>query len=168
MENYKRSKEWLKLSFNNLEKVIAFYKIKEYDACVFRIQLSIEQFQKSLLFLLGFQIRKTHEPSKILDSLIYNDQIQVKKQILDKFKKLTKLAKVIEKEETSTRYGIIRNNKLISPKKLYDKTKAIEFLNILVKFLIVIKEILINISEFSNQIKILDKSISKIRLLIEE
>ncbi len=165
MENYTRSKEWLKLVFNNLEKVIRFYEIQEYVACVFRIQLSIEQFLKSLLFLLGFQVRKTHEPSKILDSLIYNNQIQNYNKPINK---LSKLAKIFEKEETSTRNGVIRNEKLIPPNKIYDKTKTIEFLNFLMEFLLLYKKILIKFSAFSKQTKMLEGIIDKVKLLSEK
>jgi len=169
LENYKRAKEWLKLSFNNVEKVIAFYKIQEYDACVFRIQLSIEQLQKSLLFLLGFQVRKSHESSKILNSLIYENKIQkIEKEIAEKIKKLTQVAKIIEKEETSTRYGIIKNNKLIPPTKLYDKTRTKEFLDVFYNFLILFQEILGVYSQLSYSIQSLNDLIDKIKFLMEE
>jgi len=163
LENYKRSKEWLELSFNNIKKVCTFYKIQEYDACVFRIQLAIEQLQKSLLFLFGFQPRKSHEPSKILDSLIYNDQIQANRDVIKKTKELSSFAKIIEKEETSTRYGLIRNERLIPPQTLYDKSKAKEFLNVLSNFLIIFKDILINFSEFKKQIVVLEEYINKLK-----
>ncbi|GAG22880.1 unnamed protein product [marine sediment metagenome] len=40
--NYKRTKDWLSLAFNNLNRVIKFYEINEFAAYVFRIQLSTE------------------------------------------------------------------------------------------------------------------------------
>lgn len=77
MQNYQRTKEWLILAFNNFEKVLMFFKINEYDDCVFRIQLSMEQPQKALIFLFGVQIRKTHEASRILDSLTYSEKLGI-------------------------------------------------------------------------------------------
>lgn len=83
--NYNRFKEWLDLASNNIDKVIKFYKINEYSACVFRIQLSTEQLQKALIFLLGLQFRKTHKPSKILEAIENNSNIQIKKKTLTRF-----------------------------------------------------------------------------------
>jgi len=45
--------------------------------CIFRIQLSMEQLQKALLVLLGLQFRKTHEPSKRLESIESNEHIEI-------------------------------------------------------------------------------------------
>lgn len=163
MENYKRIKEWIILSFNNIEKVCTFYEIQKYDACVFRIQLAVVQLQKSLLFLFGFQPRKSHEPSKILDSLIFKNQIQANKDIIKKLKDLSRLAKITEKEETSTRYDLIKDERLIPPQILYDKSKAKEFLNVLSSFLIIYRDILINFSEFKKQIEVLEEYINKFK-----
>ncbi len=66
-DNHKRTKEWLSLSLKNVTRVMGNYKTRDYPFCVFMTQLSIEQLQKSLIFFLGLQFRKTHEPSKILE-----------------------------------------------------------------------------------------------------
>ncbi len=105
--NYNRFKEWLGLASNNIDKVIKFYKINEYSACVFRIQLSTEQLQKGLIFLLGLQFRKTHEPSKILEAIENNSSIQ------------------IEKKNLSLSYKNVKNTIIIfniNPKNILDKS----------------------------------------------
>jgi HEPN domain-containing protein len=166
LQNYKRTKEWLNLAFNNLEKVVKFFKISEYDACVFRIQLSMEQLQKALIFLFGVQIRKTHEASKILDSLIYNKKLEMEEEIIIKLKELSKLAKPIEKETTMTRYGVIRDEKLIPPEKLYKKSNTKDFIAKMIKFLTLYRDLLNNLSELSRHVEILDEYIGKIKNLI--
>ena len=152
-DNHKRSKEWLSLAFNNIERVIRNFKDNDYVACVFRIQLSIEQLQKAIIFLLGLQFRKIHEPSKILESVEFNNNIQIEKKNLDQIKLIAELAKNIEEEGTDTRYGRIIDDKLISPEDKYDKTGASKFLNDLKEILIILKDLLKNISNFEKEVE---------------
>jgi len=159
-DNYKRTKEWLSLAFNNIERVIRNYTISDYSECVFKIQLSIEQLQKALIFLLGFQFHKIHDPSRILDS-IENNNIKIEKEILDRIKKVASLAKNIEGEGTATRYGIIEEGKLITPEDKYDKLEADKYLRDL-------KEILINLKEIFKEIPILVHDIKSITKFIKE
>ncbi|MBD3256486.1 MAG: hypothetical protein GF383_15430 [Candidatus Lokiarchaeota archaeon] len=42
-DNYKRTKEWIELAFQNIDRVIRNYKQKDYPICVFCIQLAVEQ-----------------------------------------------------------------------------------------------------------------------------
>ncbi len=152
-DNHKRSKEWLSLAFNNIERVIRNFKDNDYVACVFRIQLSIEQLQKAIIFLLGLQFRKIHEPSKIIESVEFNNNIQIEKKNLDQIKLIAELAKNIEEEGTDTRYGRIIDDKLISPEDKYDKTEASKFLNDLKEILIILKDLLKNISNFEKEVE---------------
>jgi len=69
--NNEATKEWFRLAYANIKRVIRNYKQQDYADTIFRIQLSTEQVQKAILLFLGIQFRKTHEPSKILDALIY-------------------------------------------------------------------------------------------------
>ncbi len=165
-KEYKRTREWLGLAFNNLDKVITFYEIKEFAATVFRIQLSTEQLQKALVVLLGLQFRN-HEPSKILESIEINEHIKIEENLLEKIKRIAVLSKKIEEEGTATRYGIIIDNKLVSPDEKYDKEKTDEYLDNLNKILIIFKDLfkenldlepeLTRLSEFIIKIEELDK-----------
>lgn len=165
--NYKRTREWLGLAFNNLDKVITFYEINEFAACVFRIQLSTEQLQKALVVLLGLQFRKTHEPSKILESIEINEHITIEENLLERIKRIAVLSKKIEEEGTATRYGIIIDNKLVSPDEKYDKEKTDQYLDNLNKILIIFKDLfkenldlepeLTTLSEFITKIEELEK-----------
>lgn len=160
-DNYKRTKEWLSLAFNNIERVIRNYTISDYSECVFKIQLSIEQLQKALIFLLGFQFHKIHDPSRILESIENNNNIKIEKEILDRIKKVASLAKNIEGEGTATRYGIIEEGKLIAPEEKYDKLEADKYLRDL-------KEILINLKEIFKEIPNLVHDITSITKFIKE
>jgi len=165
--NYKRSKEWLSLAFNNLDKVIKFYEINEFAACVFRIQLSTEQLQKALIVLLGLQFRKTHEPSKILESIESNEHIEIEEKFLEMIKKIADLSKSIEDEGTVTRYGIIVDGVLISPEEKYDKAKTDERLDDLEKILIIFKDLFEENPDFEVELTTLSEFIVKIEELEE-
>ena len=165
--NYKRSKEWLSLAFNNLDKVIKFYEINEFAACVFRIQLSTEQLQKALIVLLGLQFRKTHEPSKILESIESNEHIEIEEKFLEMIKKIADLSKNIEDEGTVTRYGIIIDGELISPEEKYDKAKTDEWLDDLEKILIIFKDLFEENPDFEVELTTLSEFIVKIEELEE-
>ena len=163
--NYERTKEWLDLAFDNLDKVVKFYKINEFAACVFRIQLSTEQLQKALIVLLGLQFRKTHEPSKILELIEFNEHIKIEKKVLEKIKRIAVISKKIEEEGTATRYGIIVDNKLISPDEKYDKTKTDECLDDLKRVLIFFKDLFKENPDLKPELTRLSEFITKIREL---
>ncbi len=165
--NYKRTREWLGLAFNNLDKVITFYEINEFAACVFRIQLSTEQLQKALVVLLGLQFRKTHEPSKILESIESNEYIKIEEKVLEWIKSIAGLSKRIEEEGTATRYGIIIDNKLISPDEKYDKAKVDEFLDDLKKNLNIFKDLFKEIPDFEPELTKISGFITKIEELVK-
>jgi len=159
--NYTNTKEWLSLAFKNIERVIRNYKISDFSECVFKIQLSIEQLQKALIFLLGFQFHKIHDPSRILESIENNVNIKIEKEIIDRIKKVAALAKDIEGEGTATRYGIIEEGKLITPEDKYNKSEADKYLRDL-------KEILINLKEIFKEIPNLEEEKTKFSEYIEK
>lgn len=166
--NYTNTKEWLSLAFKNIERVIRNYEISDYSECVFKIQLSIEQLQKALIFLLGFQFHKIHDPSRILESIENNINIKIKKEINDRIKKVASLAKDIEGEGTATRYGIIEDGKLITPEDKYKKSEADNFLRDLKEILINLKEIFKEIQNLEEEKKSISKFIEKCEDLIIE
>lgn len=166
--NYKNTKEWLNLAFTNIERVIRNYKINDFSECVSKIQLSIEQLQKALIFLLGLQFRKIHDPSRILESIENNDNIKIEQELLERIKKVASLAKNIEGEGTITRYGIIEDGKLISPQDKYDKLEADKYLKDLQEILINIKELLKEIPTLEQEITTLSKFIKECKELINE
>ena len=153
--NYKRTKEWLDLAFKNIERVLKYYKDNDYADTVFKIQLSIEQLQKALIFLLGMQFRKTHDPSEILETIEYNNSIKIEKKKIEQIKKIAALAKDIEGEGATTRYGIIKNDELITPEDKYDNIIVNKFLNDL-------KDVLINIYELLKEIPDLEHELIKL------
>ena len=163
--NYNRTKEWLDLAFDNIETLISNYKISEYSTCVYKIQLSIEQLQKALLYLFGLQFRKTHEPSKILRSFLNNKNIQIENENIKQIKNIVDLAEIIEREGTATRYGILKDGKLISPKKIYNKVKTDEFLKNLKKILSIIIELFKENPDLEPELKTLSEFITKIKEL---
>ena len=118
-DNYKRTKEWLNLAFTNIDRVLTSFKQRDYSICIYFIQLSIEQLQKSLIFLLGLQFRKTREPSKILESIKTNKNMQIEPEKLEKIIKIASISKKIESEGPATRYGEIIDCELLAPKIEY-------------------------------------------------
>ncbi len=168
MNNYINTKEWLKLAYNNIERVIRNFKISDYSECVFKIQLSIEQLQKALLILLGLQFRKIHDPSRILESFVNNNNTEIEKEMLDRIKNIAFLAKDIEGEGTTTRYGIIDGGKLISPEEKYDKSEANKYLKDLKEILINLKELIKEIPNLEQEMIFLSKFIEECKDLMKE
>lgn len=118
-----------------------------------------------MIFLLGLQFRKTQEPSKILEAIKNNSSIQIEKKNLNQIKKLTTIAREIEKEETATRYGIVIDGKLISPDDYYDKDKTDNFIKKIKEIIIIFRELLKEIPDLEQEIKNLQKFIKKIEEL---
>lgn len=166
--NYEKTKEWLGLAFNNIERVIRNYKINDYSECVFKIQLSIEQLQKALILLLGFKFRKIHNPSIILESIENNKNIKIEKEILENIKKVAALAKGIEGEGVTTRYGIMKEGKLITPEEKYDKLEAIKYLKDLKEILKHMKTLIKGLPNLEQEIILLSKHINDCNDLIEK
>lgn len=152
--NHENSRDWLRLAFLNIDRALRNYKINDFAACVFRIQLSIEQLQKALVFLFGMQFRKTHEPSEILSSIEPDKNAQIDDKIRVQVEKITKLAKNIEDEGTATRYGIIEKNKLIStPEDRFKKPEAENYLNDLKEILMALHKTLENLPNFEKELE---------------
>jgi HEPN domain-containing protein len=166
--NYQRTKEWLNLAFNNLKRVIRNYDLDDYAGCIFRIQLSIEQFQKSLIFLLGIQFKKIHEPSKILKSLAPNKINQIGKARGTKIYRVADLAEDIENEQTKTRNDIIKQGKLITPEERYDKTDSIRFIGDLVEIIEILIDLYHDFEDFDNEIIEFNKYYKKLNNYIKE
>ena len=165
--NYHRTKEWFELSLNNLNRVIRNYEFKDYADCVFRIQLTIEQLQKSLVFLLGLQFRKTHFVSKILENIDDYENLNLNEKVSKQIKEIAELSKILEEEHTKTRYGIIEDNKLITPEDTYNKEKTIEFLIILIKIIDKVVTLLEPLPELENLNSELKKNVQKIKDFIK-
>lgn len=156
------------MAHSNLNRVINFYQEGDYAATVFRVQLSVEQLQKALLLFLGIQFKKTHEPSRIIDSLIYDSQIDFNDEMVDKLQEMTFYAKKIEKEETATRYGIKKDGILLMPEEYYDKEKTKYFLDVLTKIIKNIISFFKNVSDLNEQYDLIHIDLKKIRKLLED
>ena len=141
------------MAHKNLERVITYYQLNDYAATVFRIQLSVEQLQKCLLLFLGIQFRKTHEPSKILDSLIYNEVMKLSKDLSKKLKQISMIAKKIEQQETITRNGVKKNDELITPEEYYTKEKTLSFIDNLQDIILILVSLFESIPELKGDVE---------------
>ncbi|MGQ4875708.1 MAG: HEPN domain-containing protein [Promethearchaeia archaeon] len=165
-DNYKRTKEWLKLAFPNIERTIKNVIEKDYPISVYFIQLSIEQLLKGLIFFSGLQFKKTHEPSKILEKIKSDENYEISEDFLNKIKTIALLAKDIESEGTLTRYGDIIEGKLIYPEERYGEKECKKYLNDLYEILRNIYEIFKNFKNFESECKILINFLERIEKLI--
>ena len=104
----------------------------------------------------------------LLDSIVNNNSLEIDIEILDKIKEVAFLAKNIEGEGTTTRYGTIEEGKLISPEDKYDKLEADKFLKDLKEILINLKEIFKETSNLKQDLPLFTKFIKECEdLLIE-
>ncbi|TFF88873.1 MAG: HEPN domain-containing protein [Promethearchaeota archaeon] len=155
------------MAHNNIERVINYYQQGDYAATVFRIQLSVEQLQKAVLLFLGIQFRKTHEPSRIIDAIIYDSDFELEEELLEILKKMSFFAKKIEKEQTATRYGIKKNGMIIPPEDFYDKSKTIEFIDVLIEIISIIIFIFIDVPDLKQESNRLKQNMKKIEDLVK-
>lgn len=168
--NYEKTKQWLKLLYNNLERTVRNFKLEDYADTAFRIQLATEQLQKALLDFLGIQFRRTHEPSRIIDSIIYEKQysnIKLEEPILEKLKEISFFAKKLEKEKSFTRYGVIKEDELITPTEYYSKEKVLKFLTYICKIIRIIIDFFEKILELNREVIILKEYLNQIIELIK-
>ena len=148
--------------------MLSFYAQEDYAATVFRIQLSVEQLQKSVLLFLGIQFRKTHEPSRVIDSVIYDSDVELDEEIVENLKNLSRIAKIIEKEETTTRYGIERDDEIIPPEEIYDKKKTRHFLKSLIDILCIVASLIEEFPSLEKPFEELKIFAKKMEVLLDE
>ena len=150
--NFTQGKSWIVSAISDVKIVINGVQNEYYSLVAFRSQFAVEKLNKAILSFMGLKIEKTHTPTEILEDILNRKSalsFNLKtKKILEK---ILKYSKFFENEGVQTRYGIIKNNKLIIAEEIYQsfediKNFLINLQNIVNCYLKLIKESL-NITE---------------------
>lgn len=150
--NFTQGKSWIISAISDLKIVINGVQNEYYSLVAFRSQFAVEKLNKAILSFMGLKVEKTHSPTDILEDILNRKSslsfnLETKK-ILEK---ILKYSKFFENEGVQTRYGTIKNNKLIIAEEIYQsfediKNFLINLQNIVNCYLKLVKESL-NITE---------------------
>jgi HEPN domain-containing protein len=159
--NFSQGKSWIISAISDVKIVITGIQNEYYSLVAFRSQFAVEKFNKAILSFMGLKIEKTHTPTDILEDIISSKSsliIDVEtKKVLEK---ILKFSKFFENEGVQTRYGTIKNNKLVIAEEIYQsfediKSFLINLQNIVNCFLKLVKESLnITEKEFENLLQL--------------
>ena len=159
--NFSQGKSWIISAISDVKIVINGLQNEFYSLVAFRSQFAVEKLNKAILSFMGLKIEKTHTPTDILEDILNSKSSLIidagTKKVLEK---ILKFSKFFENEGVQTRYGTIKNNKLVIAEEIYQSFEDIKsFLtnlqNIVNCFLKLVKESLnITEKEFENLLQL--------------
>ena len=119
--NFSQGKSWIKSAISDMKIVINSLQNDYFSLVAFRSQFAVEKLNKAILSFMGLKAEKTHAPTDILEDILKNKSSftidQKTKKILYE---ILKHSKFFENEGAQTRYGTIKNNKLIIAEEIYE------------------------------------------------
>lgn len=137
--NFSQGKSWIKSAISDMKIVINSLQNDYFSLVAFRSQFAVEKLNKAILSFMGLKAEKTHAPTDILEDILKNKSSftidQKTKKILYE---ILKHSKFFEIEGVQTRYGTIKDNKLITAEEIYQSFEDIE------PFLVNLQNILVN------------------------
>jgi len=159
--NFTQGKSWIVSAISDVKIVINGVQNEYYSLVAFRSQFAVEKLNKAILSFMGLKIEKTHTPTDILEDIInIKSSLIIDVETKKVLEKILKFSKFFENEGVQTRYGTIKNNKLVIAEEIYQSFEDIkDFLinlqNIVNCFLKLVKESLnITEKEFENLLQL--------------
>ena len=125
--NFTQGKSWIISAISDVKIVINGLQNEYYSLVAFRSQFAVEKLNKAILSFMGLKVEKTHTPTEILEDILNRKSalsfnLETKK-ILEK---ILKYSKFFENEGVQTRYGTIKNNKLVIAEEIYQSFEDIK------------------------------------------
>ncbi|KKM21722.1 hypothetical protein LCGC14_1632580 [marine sediment metagenome] len=159
--NFSQGKSWIISAISDVKIVINGLQNEYYSLVAFRSQFAVEKFNKAILSFMGLKIEKTHTPTDIIEDIINSkSSLIIDEETKKVLEKILKFSKFFENEGVQTRYGTIKNNKLVIAEEIYQSFEDIKIFlinlqNIVNYFLKLVKESLnITEKEFENLLKL--------------
>ena len=159
--NFSQGKSWIISAISDVKIVINGLQNEYYSLVAFRSQFAVEKFNKAILSFMGLKIEKTHTPTDIIEDIINSkSSLIIDEETKKVLEKNLKFSKFFENEGVQTRYGTIKNNKLVIAEEIYQSFEDIKIFlinlqNIVNCFLKLVKESLnITEKEFENLLKL--------------
>jgi len=150
--NFSQGKSWITSAINDIKIVLNSLKNEYYSLVAFRSQFAVEKLNKAILSIMGLKFEKTHTPTDILNEILKDEPILNIDENTEKIlEKIYKYSKFFEQQGTQTRYGTIKDNKLVTAEEIYKSFEDIKSFiknlqDIVVCYLKLLKETL-NITE---------------------
>ncbi|MFB0559685.1 MAG: HEPN domain-containing protein [Candidatus Lokiarchaeia archaeon] len=114
------------MAISDLERVTRKFESEDYAATVYRAQVAAERLCKGIIFLIGLQFKKTHEPTVIIKNFLDEETLEeAQKELLSEI--ITK-AKILEEQGTIPRYGIETPTTILRPEEVYDRKKTLDII----------------------------------------
>lgn len=165
--NFSQAQSWIKSAISDMKIVINSLQNEFFSLVAFRSQFAVEKLNKAIINFMGLKSEKTHTPTDILEEILKNKSSftidQKTKKILYE---ILKHSKFFEIEGVQTRYGAIKDNKLIIAEEIYQSFEDIE------PFLVNLQNILINyldlLTKSLNMTKEKHKDLEQLELILGE
>lgn len=126
--NFERARGWILMSISDLERVTRNFESEDFAATVFRAQTATERLCKGIIFLMGLQFKKTHEPTVIIKNFLDEETLnETQRELLSE---IISKAKILEEQGTIPRYGIETATTIIRPEELYDREKTLRLIHV--------------------------------------
>ena len=146
---------------SDIKRILKDLETDDFADIAFRSQFAVEKLNKSILALLGIKIQKTHEPTKILKSILKSEEHRAfDKKSEDLIIQMINYSILFEEEGTKTRYGVFIENEFLISEEIYTSFNDInKFISNLVKI------ISIYIKIISEVFKIRENKLDNLNLL---
>lgn len=132
MNNFLKTKSWLKLVLGDLNTALTARHNEDFDDAVYHLQQSVEKGCKAILHFLGVEPRKTHFPADqlIRAELLENSEeikhLQLNSTHIQILREIVNETLPLEDQGTIPRYGQELEDRIILPSDIYDQEKTNE------------------------------------------
>lgn len=149
--NISLAKKWILSATSDINRILKDLETNDFADIAFRSQFAVEKLNKSIIGLLGLKVQKTHEPTKILKSILKEEYREFDKTSEELILQLITFSILFEEEGTKTRYGITQEDDFLVPEEIYksfdDIDKFIQNLEKIITIYAKIIEDVFNIQE---------------------
>lgn len=149
--NISLAKKWILSATSDINRILKDLETNDFADIAFRSQFAVEKLNKSIIGLLGLKVQKTHEPTKILKSILKEEYREFDKTSEELILQLITFSILFEEEGTKTRCGITQENNFLVPEEIYksfdDIDKFIQNLEKIITIYAKIIEDVFNIQE---------------------
>ena len=153
--NISLAKKWILSATSDINRVLKDLETNDFADIAFRSQFAVEKLNKSIIGLLGLKVQKTHEPTKILKSILKEEYREFDKNSEDLILQLITYSILFEEEGTKTRYGITQEEDFLVAEEIYKSFDDVDkFIRNLEKIIIIYAKIIADV--FNIQESILD------------
>jgi len=125
--NFSQGKSWIKSAISDIKIVINSLQNGYFSLVAFRSQFAVEKLNKAILSFMGLKVEKPHVPADILKDVLKSESsLAIDLETKEILKKIQKHSKFFENEGVQTRYGTIKNSKLIIAEEIYQSFEDIK------------------------------------------